>query len=176
MHLSHNSIVFCVLLQGKTTMLFQIIPAIYIQSPVPLPATDTAPIPLPVKATAPIPLPVTDKVLKFGGYITEDAKQLISDFDTYLVLMNISVTDPRAVAAVQVHLQGPTLIWYNALNPSYKKSWTSIKETFITGYCPNDNPAIIAKEATYQNLALGLTQPIEEFHSVIMKKGLRLKK
>ena len=57
-----------------------------------------------------------------------------------------------------------------------KSSWASVEQTFKTEFCNiNNNPSLVAEEATFNTLALKSGQPIEEFASV-QEKGRRLEK
>ena len=118
----------------------------------------------------------SDKIIKkFSGYMHEDANKFLTEFRSYLVLSNINPdTDPgRAVAAFHLHLQGPARTWFN--NISDRSSWDTVESHFQTEYCDltkvcNDS-RYISESAAFENLRLGPSQPIEEFHSVIFEKG-----
>ena len=116
-------------------------------------------------------------IKKFNGYLHEDAQRFLADFASYLLLANIEILSGRAVAAFHLHLQGPALVWFNALPSTSKLSWPPIENLFRAEYCDTLNsPALIAEEAAYNNLNLNSSQPIEEFHSVVLEKGRKLGK
>lgn len=112
-------------------------------------------------------------VKKFSGYMHEDANKFLNEFESYLVLSNISSDSGRAVAAFHLHLQGPALTWFQ--NIPDKSSWQVVKQAFLAEYCDltklNNDPRYISESAAFDHLSLNPTQPIEEFHSVIFDKG-----
>lgn len=123
------------------------------------------------------PPPVlSDKTIKhFGGFMHEDASKFMKEFDSYLTLSSIDEESPRAIAAFHLHLSGPALIWFN--NLAVKDSWKTVKAAFMNEYCNIvNNPSLIAESVAFDNLKLGLTQAIEDFHSVVLDKGRRLNK
>ena len=123
------------------------------------------------------PPPVlSDKTIKhFGGFMHEDASKFMKEFDSYLTLSSIDEESPRAIAAFHLHLSGPALIWFN--NLAVKDSWKTVKAAFMNEYCNVvNNPSLIAESVSFDNLKLGSTQAIVDFHSVVLDKGRRLHK
>ena len=103
----------------------------------------------------------------------EDASKFLAEFESYLTLSAIEPEPPRAVAAFHLHLTGPALICFN--NLTIKDSWTTVKACFLAEYanCLN-NPSLIAESLAFDNIKLGQTQAIEDFHSTVLDKGRRL--
>ena len=105
----------------------------------------------------------------------EDASKFMKEFDSYLTLSSIDEESPRAIAAFHLHLSGPALIWFN--NLAVKDSWKTVKAAFMNEYCNVvNNLSLIAESVAFDNLKLGSTQAIEDFHSVVLDKGRRLHK
>ena len=119
---------------------------------------------------------VSDKTIKhFGGFMHEDGAKFLAEFVSYLTLSAIEPESPRAVAAFHLHLTGPALIWFNTL--TIKDSWTTVKACFLAEYANSlNNPSLIAESLAFDNIKLGQTQAIEDFHSTVLDKGRRLHK
>ncbi len=117
-----------------------------------------------------------DKTIrKYSGYSHEDGRKFLSEFESYLVLANIDPVSPRAVACFHLHIQGPALVWFNSLPDTNKLSWSTVRSAFLQEFCPPDGPGLVAEEAIFSHLRLD-SQPIEDYHSMIMEKGRRLGK
>ena len=104
----------------------------------------------------PMAFPMIDRTFKkFNGFMHEDGTKFLAEFKSYLTLTGIDTTSSRAVAAFHLQLQGPALIWFNALPTHVKSSWASVEQTFKTEFCNiNKNPFLVAEEATFNTLAL----------------------
>ena len=90
---------------------------------------------------------------------------------SYLTLASIDTTSPRAVAAYHLFLKESALIWFN--NLIFKDTWSA----FNHEYCNILNsPSLIAESVAFDNLRLGQSQAIEDFHAVVMDKGRKLRK
>lgn len=136
-----------------------------------VPPTQVSPPPRTEQITMP------KSITKFSGYMHEDPNVFLSEFHSYLVLSNIDVQSPKATAAFHLHLKGPALVWFNTLKLSDKASWYSLNNAFTKEYCENlQSPILIAEEAAFNNLKLMPSQPIEQYHSMILQKGNRLGK
>lgn len=120
-------------------------------------------------------MPHKQTIQPFSGFMHEDAEKFLSEFESYLTLASIDTTSPRAVAAFHLFLKGPALIWFNSL--TFKETWDSVKESFKLEYCNILNsPSLIAESVAFDNLRLGQSQAIEDFHAFVMDKGRKLRK
>ena len=82
------------------------------------------------------------------------------------------------MAAFHLHLKGPALVWYTALDDLNKISWPILREAFANQYVVMSmfDPVIITESAIFHSLTLKPSQSIEVFHSYILEKGTRLQK
>ena len=104
----------------------------------------------------------------------EDSEKLFTEFESYLTSAAIEVTSPRAVAAFRLFLKEPALIWFNSL--SVKDTWSTVIAAFIIEYCNIlISPFLIAESVAFDNLRLGESQGIEDFHASVMYKGRKLR-
>ena len=124
-----------------------------------------------------------DKVTipKFTGLTTEDPQKFLDNFRSYSLLYNLNGEDmdARKVAAFHLKLAGPALIWCNSLTPpdDQTKSWSFVEKEFLAKYINvQNNPVLLAEAELFQQLRLAPGQPIEEFHSLLVEKGVRLGK
>lgn len=137
-------------------------------------STDKIQIPTVVVQPPPI-LPDKQTIQPFSGFMHEDAEKFLSEFESYLTLASIDIYSPRAVAAFHLFLKGPALIWFNSL--TCKQSWETVKASFQIEYCNIlKSPSLIAESLAFDNLRLSQSQPIEDFHALIMDKGRKLRK
>ena len=103
--------------------------------------------------------------------------KFLHEFQSFCVLQNLS-DNPRKIAAFHLHLKGPALVWFNALDLTDKLAWTVLKDAFQKQYLSRNmsNPAFIAESAIFDSLSLQNGMAIETFHSQILEKGSRLEK
>ena len=72
----------------------------------------------------PMAFPMIDRTLKkFNGFMHEDGTKFLAEFKSYVTLTGIDTTSSRAVVAFHLQLQGPALIWFNALPTHVKPSF-----------------------------------------------------
>ena len=117
----------------------------------------------------------TTTISHFSGYMHEDGRRFLAEFESYISLSGIELASPRVVAAFHLNLKGPARIWFN--NLTCKETWEQVKRAFIEEYCDRlESPTLIAETVAFDNLVLQPTQTIEEFHSIILEKGKKLKK
>lgn len=117
------------------------------------------------------------ELTKFHGYTSENARKFLEEFESFCTLQNL-MENGRIIAAFHLHLKGPALIWFSALDISDKLSWSVLKEVFQAQYISKNifDPAIIAESAIFDALTLQPGAPIEGFHSQVLEKGSRLDK
>ncbi len=58
---------------------------------------------------------------KFVGNSYDDAERFINTFEAFCVFNKLDGNDQRKVAAFQLHIDGPALVWFNALDSVQKK-------------------------------------------------------
>lgn len=116
--------------------------------------------------------------LRFSGFSHEDGDKFLSDFECYLTLSSVDQCSPRAVAAFQLHLNGPARVWFESLGPSDKQQWLVLKAKFKDEYCNSTfhNPVLIAESVAFDRLTLLPSQAIEDFHAIVHEKGKKLSK
>jgi len=112
---------------------------------------------------------------KFSGYSQEDPDKFLTELDSYCTFNNI-FDDTRKLAAFHLHLQGPSLVWYNTVDKFYKASWVNLEYQFRHEYGHHAEASLTAESAMFDALTLVADQPLESFHSIILEKGTRLKK
>ena len=122
---------------------------------------------------------ISDKVTlrKFSGFSSENGKNFLLEFESFCTYQNLN-SDDRKVAAFHLHLSGPALIWFNALEVETKLTWFALKGAFTAQYAMHGmfDPDLVAESAVFESLKLDDAQPLEDFHSKIMDKGCRLQK
>lgn len=125
----------------------------------------------------------TEKVSipKFSGLTSEDPSKFLDSFRSYSLLYNLDKeeADARKVAAFHLKLTGPALIWFQSLQPpdGETKAWPFVERQFLAKYVDlTDNPALLAEAELFDQLTLSPSQPLEEYHSILVEKGLRLGK
>ncbi|KAK3101520.1 hypothetical protein FSP39_004191 [Pinctada imbricata] len=125
------------------------------------------------------PSAISDKISidKFSGFSTENGQNFLREFESFCTFQNLS-DDGRKIAAFHLHLKGPALVWFNALSQTDKIRWTSLKQAFTHQYARQDmfDPCMVAESALFESLKLNSCQPLEQFHSEIMEKGMKLQK
>jgi hypothetical protein len=136
---------------------------------------DMPPVSQPV--TSPVAISAKIELTKFHGYTSENAQKFLDEFESFCTLQNLK-DNSRVIAAFHLHLKGPALVWFTALEASDKLSWTVVKEAFNAQYLSRSlyDPAIIAESAIFDALTLQPGAPIEGFHSQVLEKGSRLEK
>ena len=124
-----------------------------------------------------LPISIKVELTKFHGFTSENAVKFLHEFESFCVLQNLS-DNPRKIAAFHLHLKGPALVWFNALDLTDKLAWTVLKDAFQKQYLSRNmsNPAFIAESAIFDSLTLQNGMAIETFHSQILEKGSRLEK
>ncbi|MES9971179.1 MAG: hypothetical protein ABW092_14180 [Candidatus Thiodiazotropha sp.] len=114
---------------------------------------------------------------KFSGYPTQDPERFISDFGAYCVFHRLQDSDPRRVAAFQLHLDGPAQTWFSCLDDDVKTSWDSINEAFQLKYSSSDNkPVLLVETELFLNLRLLPGQQLDDYYSKIIDKGRKISK
>ena len=113
----------------------------------------------------------------------EDAAQFLADFTAYATLHKLNGNDEdskaRKIAAFQLHLTGPCLVWFNNLSTTDRSTWANIETAFNSKYVNIDienNPALHAESELLSKMKLAPNQSIDEFHAMLLQKGKRLKK
>ena len=118
-------------------------------------------------------MPDRRTISQFSGFKHEDSDKLLAEFESYLTLAAIEISSPRAVAVIHLFPKGPALIWLN--NVSVKDSWPTVRAAFIKEYCNIlSSPPLIAESVAFDNLGLGQSKAIVDFHVCIMYKGRKL--
>lgn len=114
----------------------------------------------------------------FHGWISEDPLKFISDFESHITLMGIDKNSnlDKTLAAFRLQLLGPALVWYSSLHDIDKQSFFTVKEKFLQEFNGLDSPALVAEEASFQNLKLETSQRIEDFYTSVVQKGAHLHK
>ena len=65
----------------------------------------------------------------------------IHEFESFCVLQNLS-DNPRKIATFHLHLKGPALVWFNAMDLTHKLSWAVLKDAFQNLSQPNTGKGI----------------------------------
>lgn len=112
----------------------------------------------------------------FSGLMAESATDFLNEFEAHLILNNIDACSPKSAAAFQLQLKGPALTWFRTLSAQDRPNYNAIRPQFLKEYNDVNSPALVAEEAIFGSLSLQPTQEIEEFHSVVLRKGSRLQK
>ena len=116
---------------------------------------------------------------KFSGLSSEDPKKFLETFQSYSLLYNPEGDDARKLAAFHLRLSGPALIWFQTISvpEDQAKTWKVVHDAFLTKYINIDNnPVLLAEAELFQQMTLAPSQPLEEYHSLLVEKGTRLEK
>ena len=130
-----------------------------------------------LRQTTAVPLSSKVNLDVFSGYSGENGQKFLDEFDSFCVLQGLT-DDRRTIAAFHLHLKGPALVWFNALNSDLKSVWTLLRFAFINKYVTLDtfDSRTVAESALFDTMSLQDHQPLEGFHSDILEKGTRLQK
>lgn len=126
--------------------------------------------------------PISDRVpmRKFGGYTHEEGTKFLEEFESYITFngLHFDPSPQRKIAAFHMHLIGPARVWFHALDSASKSSWTELEKAFREKYTVTDSldPALLVESASFHRLKWHPGQPLEEYHSIILEKGLKLGK
>lgn len=98
------------------------------------------------------PPTISDKVSiqKFSGFSNENGKNFLSEFESFCVFQSLSDAK-RKNAAFHLHLKGPALVWFNALDSDVKETWSSLKPARFRDsdhVDPNDLPTFSVSSDT----------------------------
>ena len=114
-------------------------------------------------------------VKRFSGYTIDDAKQLLSDFEAYVVFTKLDLKEQRRIAAFQLYLCGPTQVWYSSLDSAYKLRWDTVLQMFKEEYHLN-KPVLLVETEIFQNLRLLNGQQLENYFRKVVDKGKKINK
>lgn len=108
----------------------------------------------------------------------DDAIKFIWDFESHMTLMCIDpVTQvEKALAAFRLQLKGPALVWFEGLTALDKISFDTVKNRFLAEFNSPDSPTLVAEEVTFQNLKLEPSQKLDDFYTMVVRKGSLLRK
>ena len=62
----------------------------------------------------------------------------LHEFESFCVLQNLS-DNPRKIAAFHLHLNGPALVWFHAIDLTDKLSWAVLMDAFQKQYLSRNN-------------------------------------
>jgi hypothetical protein len=98
---------------------------------------------------------ISDKVhatLKtFSGFSSETGKNFMLNFESLFIYQNLT-SDDRKIAAYHLHLSGPALIWFNAMQTETKRTWVALKNAFTAQYAMQGmfDPDLVAESAVFE--------------------------
>ena len=125
------------------------------------------------------PPPILDivKISNFHGFSNENGQKYLEEFESYCTFNGLH-DDDRRVAAFHLHLKGPALVWFSALDLKVKQTWLGVCSKFKEQYCSVNmfDANMVAESAIFDALCLKPHQALESFYSEVLEKGLRLKK
>lgn len=104
------------------------------------------------------------KINKFLSYSHEDDNKVLSDFEAFF---NIKQDRQRKNAVLQLHLEGPAMVWYKNLEQDIKDSYSNVLQEFKGKFVWGNTASLLCNTEKFSIIAL-CEQPLEQYFSKIM--------
>lgn len=112
---------------------------------------------------------------KFHGRITDNPSKFLAEIQSYSTLLGITnKQNDKMISIFHLHLDGPARTWFEGLQDYAKNTWATLQQTFQDKYMKFFAPKHMIETEIFHNTKLLQGQTLEDFHSKLLEKALKL--